>query len=848
MKHQRLATVFALLLAACSASPNDRPSGECDGGSCPPTCDGAVCPPACDLESCSPTCDAGCASSCDGGDCPKCAADEDCGSAERCLEQRCVPLNECELGCKAGMVCEPDSGRCVGCLGHADCQSTEYCETASDYACTDDVCASGSARCVGNTVEFCAATGAAWGESIPCGTDSTCKALDGQAWCAPSQCETGEVRCAGQRLMTCAADGGSWELLEDCGVENAACSTDSGVAACTPLSCTPGTRQCGADGSVLECDPAGIGFFTLQACEATSPCRWDTLRCTDLVCTPRAHVCDGNASYTCNSDGTDYNSVRVCAGDEVCNYSGCRKVVCAADAYFCSGNNIIQCSADGTQMTQVRSCTNQYCVDGESTCRSKLCTANAQICDGTRRVQCNADGTGYVEASAVDCSATGQLCQGGSCVARTCDPLAYSCIGGDVHRCNILGTTTYVQDQCGAGESCQDGYRSCLSQVCPPNQAACLGQAAVVCDSAGAGYVDAGTDCAAQGQSCSAGQCVDRVCTPNQLACVAGNVVRCAADGLSQPLRDTCTAQEYCSPSSPVCLKKVCAAGSTGCAGTKIGTCDAQGSGYTAGSVDCADAPGMTCVAGQCVAQVCDPTQPLHCDYSTLFRCNEFGSARTTVEYCGRWTTCVASPGYCAPTVCRAGEGACDGQRATTCNADGSAFLPGGTDCATQYCVGGVCADQLFYEGFEDGDVSDWFTDGGWFSLNASAAAADTSLGMQLDYYYSHYATHELPFLQPSSVSWWQYSDYEINLTVSLEVVTVYTSGPIYVNGAAVGNPSPNAWHQVELRNIDWGRRALDVYVDGQVRTIGLAFQGNATGFPAIQLQGQGRIDEIEFR
>jgi hypothetical protein len=59
----------------------------------------------------------------------------------------------------------------------------------------------------------------------------------------------------------------------------------------------------------------------------------------------------------------------------------------------------------------------------------------------------------------------------------------------------------------------------------------------------------------------------------------------------------------------------------------------------------------------------------------------------------GPCTSGYCSAGVCHPWVCTPDLPACDGTIARTCNASGSAFLDGGTNCATtgQVCAGGAC-------------------------------------------------------------------------------------------------------------------------------------------------------------
>jgi hypothetical protein len=49
----------------------------------------------------------------------------------------------------------------------------------------------------------------------------------------------------------------------------------------------------------------------------------------------------------------------------------------------------------------------------------------------------------------------------------------------------------------------------------------------------------------------------------------------------------------------------------------------------------------------------------------------------------------------CRTRLCTPSQPACDANVATTCNALGSGYLPGGTSCDPQVCVSGQCRDLV---------------------------------------------------------------------------------------------------------------------------------------------------------
>jgi formylglycine-generating enzyme required for sulfatase activity len=102
-----------------------------------------------------------------------------------------------------------------------------------------------------------------------------------------------------------------------------------------------------------------------------------------------------------------------------------------------------------------------------------------------------------------------------------------------------------------------------------------------------------------------------------------------------------------------------------------------------------------TCKAGACEDHECTSSARF-CSGSELRDCAEDGLSSEPVETCGSGTFCDAPSGECQPGVCAPSQPACDGNRATTCNADGSGFAAGGITCAIgETCQGGACEPQV---------------------------------------------------------------------------------------------------------------------------------------------------------
>lgn len=136
-----------------------------------------------------------------------------------------------------------------------------------------------------------------------------------------------------------------------------------------------------------------------------------------------------------------------------------------------------------------------------------------------------------------------------------------------------------------------------------------------------------------------------------------------------------------CAPNTPLCLDN------------RATTCNAQGDGYEGGFQTCSSK--QTCKVGACEDHECLPSS-LFCSSTELRQCADDGLSSESVDTCGTGTYCDAASGKCQTGVCAASQPACDGNRATTCNAAGSGYAAGGTTCeSNQTCQSGVCEPQV---------------------------------------------------------------------------------------------------------------------------------------------------------
>ncbi len=494
--------------------PECADDGDCAGGF---VCDTGACVPIDPV-----VCDAG-TSRCDGSDLIECNRDgtrettTTCGEGTLCIDDGegdaecaavvCAPnevgcldeqtayvcngsgVEQLELPCDAGdyciegvclpRVCEPDTVVCEGnALVTCDetggsrqvtpCAELELCAgsaagcVCASGECTPRVCRPGTARCVGNARQACAADGLSFEAPAACGGDEVCVA----GACVDQSCTPGSVECAGDNLATCAPDGTDRELV-DCSATGQICVTEGAVAACGDPACTPDSSRCAPEGeSVIVCDARG-------SAETTVPCGPDSF-CADGACSPSVcdagdpPVCFGGDVWQCDDRGAGFDLVETCVDGALCVSGACLDVVCTPGAVACDGEVLTRCSADGTVLT-TDDCgaRDAWCDEPAGVCRPRVCDPSTPPrCDGGDVYGCNDRGS--AEELLFDCGGSG--CTAGACLA----------ICGDG-----------VVD---GGEECDDGTANGPTAPC---SSTCRINDVVLCDGFGDEYcveLDFGTD------------------------------------------------------------------------------------------------------------------------------------------------------------------------------------------------------------------------------------------------------------------------------------------------------------------------------------------------------------------
>jgi hypothetical protein len=349
---------------------------------------------------------------------------------------------------------------------------------------------------------------------------------------------------------------------------------------------------------------------------------------------------------------------------------------CAPDSATC-----VECLFD-SDCGSTRECVDRSCFAVKSCQNSLDCVgdpAGRSVCDP-------ASGTCVVCIADADCGASAE-CLAGACVSYLPCENSLQCPAGTVCKTDRCVACVFDAD-CASGEVCvQD---ACNPGCQSDNQCTPLG---MLCDQALGACVRCLTsgDCG-EHQWCSAGTCRIDACLAGETSCQSGGLVTCEADGRGFGSPTPCGTRQTCSGTagSAACTDWVCEPGQTYCDGTRVVECSADGL-TVLSETDCSSTSQL-CFQGACSNLVCVPDLTF-CDANTLRRCAADGLSSSVLDTCTTTEWCDAAGSACQPQVCSPGEPACDGTRATTCNATGSGYSAGGTDCAplNMSCSAGVC-------------------------------------------------------------------------------------------------------------------------------------------------------------
>lgn len=194
---------------------------------------------------------------------------------------------------------------------------------------------------------------------------------------------------------------------------------------------------------------------------------------------------------------------------------------------------------------------------------------------------------------------------------------------------------------------------------------------------------------------CLSGECVLDTCEPGEGSCEGSTLSECASDGSGFVATETCGSMETCvgSKTEARCAPWVCTPATAECMGNVVVDCSADGLSIE-DETDCEDTDEI-CFEGACQDLACPPSE-YYCEAGNLYLCDSVGASGSLEVTCTSGQYCDADAPGCLTQVCDPDQPACDGNRATTCNSDGSGYVSAGTDCASdQTCLDGVCEDQI---------------------------------------------------------------------------------------------------------------------------------------------------------
>jgi hypothetical protein len=553
------------------------------------------------------------------------------------LDQLCNTDADCGA---AGLKCDPLRG-CLPCVFDWHCADGERC--------TDDGC------------------------KVPkkCGNDGECSSDSKAPHCDPVLGE-----CVGCRTES------------DC-PENAHC-VERSCATYTPCvnsrDCTTGT-VCDRDaGECVECLGNGDCEKDKEVCVA-SHC---VPVCTsDKDCLARNQLCHHDKGYC-----ADCVEQEDCPGVYYCSADLCKLDVCKAGERKCTSSSTYSvCNANGSAAEESFCPISTTCKDeaGAAVCKPWICTPGTSDCDaaGQRLQQCALDGLSF--ASSTDCTADGQLCHMAECKPKVCEPGSMFCEGSNIRECLANGTSSVVNVPCGITQYCDEASVTCTYRKCTPGAAMCDGAVATKCDELGRGPAPEGTDCSKEDALCRDGECRPVLCTGR--FCKDGDAWLCLEEGTATQLDRACSMKEFCLDG--YCVVDECTGGQPVCNGGTATTCKADGSGPEAGGTDC-EGNGEACVNGACIPKVC-AAGTYFCLNGNPQLCSGNGTSYYQWDSCSQSEYCKEGFSSCQYDQCTGGSKLCNGTVATTCAADGSGPLAGGTDCAldSKVCYQGACLPKV---------------------------------------------------------------------------------------------------------------------------------------------------------
>ena len=183
--------------------------------------------------------------------------------------------------------------------------------------------------------------------------------------------------------------------------------------------------------------------------------------------------------------------------------------------------------------------------------------------------------------------------------------------------------------KCTDEQICVDS--ECLDKICEPFAQSCA-DAATLLTCNGNGTAQLSETCPG-GTACLAGSCASTVCIPETYFCGSdGERKLCSSDGLSFAT-DACPSGQGCSGAGQ-CVDQICSPSEVLSCVTEgsrdIMRCDLSGTAQVSGQCD----SDQRCVANQCKDLICSLGRKFCVDNQTLADCADFGTAAENIETC----------------------------------------------------------------------------------------------------------------------------------------------------------------------------------------------------------------------
>lgn len=337
------------------------------------------------------------------------------------------------------------------------------------------------------------------------------------------------------------------------------------------------------------------------------------------------------------------------------------------------------------------------CADG-NTCAANTCVESNRCVNSLDCVAASGERPicDRLAGECVECATAADCGDSADCVRNACVPFT-ACVNSlDCEAGNVCDRTLGRCVECANDPDCTDGAR-CVAHTCRApcdSDNDCTG-AGLLCDfDLGVCAACLGDDDCADAEFCSGGACEADVCVQGTARCNGNTVVACSERGDAWVATD-CGSRQTCveRAAAAICEDWICTAGATECTSpTTVTECSSNGLSVVT-ETDCA-LTDEYCAGGNCSDRACEP-DALFCQQGDLRVCASDGFSSSVRQACSNDEYCDTASLACRPTVCAPNQPACDADRATTCNATGSGFLPGGTDCSasSQTCVLGECSN-----------------------------------------------------------------------------------------------------------------------------------------------------------